>query len=857
MSTPGPVGGVADGLAAADRGTPGVFDELRGALADATGSSSATPGWQAFCAALPAGGAAAELAARAARVQRSVREDGATYNVHAADGDGSREWPLQLLPVIVAADDWAAIEAGVVQRARLLNATLADIYGEQMLLHEAVLPPSLVFAHPQYLRAAHGIRPAGGVYLHVAAFDLARGPEGRWWVLAQRLQAPSGLGYLLENRLIIGRELHEAFDALHVRRVATAFQGLLETLRELSSAGRAARVVLLTPGPLHETHFEQVFLARHLGITLAEGSDLTVRERRVFLKTMQGLERVHVLLRRVDDEWLDPLELRADSALGVPGLMQAARAGEVVIANAPGAGVLESPGLAAFWPGVAQRLLGQALLLPASTHWWCGEDAVWQAQRAQLADYVVAATFPGSAGPRGFEPVVAADLGSAVRAALAARIDADPAAFTLQAHVRPSLTPVWDGGTIELRPTVLRVFALTDGRGGFRVLPGGLARVASHRERGLDPWLSMQHGSAGADLWVLARDAAQPGPLPVPSSPGDPPLQQHAVTSRAAENLFWLGRYTERAEFAVGLVRLALGALRSADAALRGWLGELALRHGLVADETPAPDAAPAAFERALLQALPASSGLGSVGFDLRALLACAQAVRERLSPDHWRLLQELDRHFEQHVASALAPTTQAGTAAPVADVLGVLARTATHLVAVTGAQTDRMVRDDGWRLLSVGRQIERLDTSCDALARGLAQGLAAREEGFDALLGLFDSVTTYRARCQGRRELRPLIELLVLDTDSTRSIAWVVRTLRERLRKLARADAAWAAAVTDALPAPETWPVDDLARPDAQGRPALLIERLDAMALAARELSGTIGNRLFAHVADDRTVWQ
>lgn len=838
----------------------GVFDELRGAVAARRAPPAApTPSWRTFFATLPGGVTTDELAARAARVQRRVREDGATYNVHAPGARASREWPLQLLPVIVPPDDWAAIEAGVAQRARLLNATLIDVYGAQTLLHDAMLPPSLVFEHPQYLRAAHGIRPAGGVHLHVAAFDLARGPEGRWWVLAQRLQAPSGLGYLLENRLIVGREFHEAFDALHVHRVGSAFEGLLGTLRGLSVAGERARVVLLTPGPLHETYFEQVFLARHLGIALVEGSDLTVRERRVFLKTMQGLERVHVLLRRVDDEWLDPLELRPDSALGVPGLMQAARAGEVVIANAPGAGVLESPGLAAFWPGVALRLLGEELQLPASTHWWCGEDAVWQAQRAQLEDYVVAATFPGSAITQGFDPVVVADLGPAVRTALAARIDADPAAFTLQARVRPSLTPVWNGGNIDLRPAVLRVFALADGYGGWCVLPGGMARVASHRDRGLDPWLSMQHGSASADLWVTARAAAQTGPvLQTLLSSSAPHEQPQAVTSRAAENLFWLGRYTERAEYTVGLLRLALGALRHSDTALRGWLGELAAWYGLVAEDAPSPNTALPAFEHALVQALPVASGLGSVGFDLRALLACAQAVRERLSPDHWRLLQELDHHFEQHVASALAPSHPEGAAAALADVLGVLGRTATHLSAVTGAQTDRMVRDDGWRLLSVGRQIERLDTLCHALARGLQRGLAGSEEGFDALLGLFDAVVTYRARFQARRELRPMVELLVLDTDNTRSVAWVLRTLRERLRKLARVDGAWAVEATDALPAPEAWPIDELVQLDADGRPAALIERLDQMVAAVRELSDAIGNRLFAHVADgDRTVWQ
>ena len=866
-----------------------AYDELRNAL-QSPGAPLAPPAqhWHTFFDALgPAapGGAAAELAARAARVQRRVHEDGASYNVHAQGSEANREWPLQLLPFIVSAGEWAAIERGVAQRARLLNATLADVYGPQTLLRDAVLPPSLVFAHPQYLRPVHGVVPLGGVHLHVAAFDIARGPEGRWWVLSQRLQAPSGLGYLLENRLLVAQEFPEAFAELRVQRVAAAFGGLLNALRAMSPAGERARIVLLTPGPLHETYFEQVFLARYLGISLVEGYDLTVRDRQLFLKTMQGLERVHVVLRRVDDEWLDPLELRADSALGVPGLLQALRAGEVVVANTPGAGVLESPGLAAFWPGVAKRLLGDELLLPASTHWWCGEDSVWQAQRARLSEFVVAATFPASATTQGFEPVVAADLEPAQQAALSARVDADPAAFTLQARVLPSHTPVWDGSAIDLRAAVLRVFALADGRGGWHVLPGGMARVAarrhgpqaaavpppppdggdsngkatSTRERGLDPWLSMQHGSASADLWVLTQgEVDHTSLLSPPLSAADLQDQQRTVTSRAAENLFWLGRYTERAEFVVGVARLALETLRSASAPVRQWFGEVTERHGLVPEGTPTPTQSLRVFERALALGLPAAAGVTSVGFNLRALVACAQSLRERLSPDHWRLIQELDDHFEQHIASALAQSAREGGAAPVADVVGVLGRTTTHLSAVTGAQTDRMVRDDGWRLLSVGRQIERLDTLCHALARGLEAGLANSDEGFDLLLGLFDSVITYRARFQGRREMLPLLDLLVFDTDSTRSVAWVVRTLRDRLRKLARHDGAWAYEVTDPLPMPETWSIEQMAALDAGGRPAELIAALHRTVDAVRELSGAISNHLFAHVAGaDRSVWQ
>ncbi len=330
------------------------------------------------------------------------------------------------------------------------------------------------------------------------------------------------------------------------------------------------------------------------------------------------------------------------------------------------------------------------------------------------------------------------------------------------------------------------------------------------------------------------------------------------MTSRAAEHLYWLGRYTERAEFVVALARLVLETLRPAGNDIRTLLGELAEWHGLVPEGTPTPVQSLRVFERALVSALPAAAGCTSVGYNLRAGVACGQALRERLSPDHWRLMQELDNHFEQHVASALGGPAQSGGGAPVADVVGVLGRTTMHLSAVTGAQTDRMVRDDGWRLLSVGRQIERLDTLCHVLARGCELRLHESEEGFGLLLTLFDSLITYRARFQARRELLPLLHLLVFDTDNPRSLAWVARTMRDRLRKLARHDTLWAAEVTTGLPVPEEWSIEALCSTDAAGHPAALIEALQGCIDAVRALSDAIGHRLFAHVAGaDHNVWQ
>jgi uncharacterized circularly permuted ATP-grasp superfamily protein/uncharacterized alpha-E superfamily protein len=873
---------------AARRATPGHFDELRGTPSINAGTSTgagagagaalvlAAP-WQTFFDSLGLDGWR-DLPARQVRVRQRVREDGATYNVYADSDDLSRPWPLELLPTLINAEDWARIEAGVVQRARLMERVLADIYGPQTLLRDALLPASMVFAHPQYLRPAHGLwqgGQGGRARLHIAAFDLKRRPGGGFSVLAQRVQAPSGLGYLLENRLIVGPMFHDQFAALRVQRLAASFRSLLDGLMRASPAGERSRIVLLTPGPRNETYFEQVFLARYLGITLVEGSDLTVRGNKLFLKSLHGLERVHVLLRRVDDEFLDPLELRPDSALGVPGLMQALRAGEVVMANPPGAGFLESPGMAAFWPAVAERLLGEPLRLPASTSWWCGEPAVWAAQRDRLADFVVSPTFPGS----GFGPLVAAYLSPAERSALLARIDADPAAYSLQARVRPGETPVWADGKLLPRSAVIRVFALADGAGGWRVLPGALTRVSGRgsdrpgdKSGGLprsahDPWLSMQHGSASVDTWVIARGAVDDSSLlPQPLTATELTQWHRSVSSRAAENLYWLGRYTERAENAARLVRVTLETVHDASAPALQLLGDLAQYHGLVAPGVPSPTQSPRLFERALLQGLradqPGAAGhirtrslTRSVSHSLQRLRQCAQSLRERLSPEHWKLIHEVDDHFAQHLADVL---DRGDSHAAVPDVLGVLARAATHLAAITGAQTDRMTRDDGWRLLSVGRQIERLHMLAHALALGFEHRVHEADDGFALLLSLFDSVITYRAQFQARREVLPLLHLLVMDTDNPRSLAWVARTLRDRLRKLARQDTPWAQQVTADFILPEDWPFARLAITDPAGRHALLIDTLQQCCADARRLSDEIGRHLFAHVeAPDRRVWQ
>jgi len=846
--------------AAAQRGTPGSFDELHGGVTEEGASAELAPAWRRFFDAAGADGWI-DLAQTRARIQRRVQDDGVTYNVYAEGAAAANAWPLEPLPFLVDAAAWSEIEAGVKQRVRLLDAVLADVYGGRSLLDEGLLPASLVLAHPQYLRAMHGCRPSGGVHLHVAAFDLARGPDGDWRVVSQRTQAPSGLGYLLQNRLIISQQFPAAFRDLHVQRVAAGFLGLLQGLQRLSPEGDNARVVLLTPGPHNETYFEHAFLSRYLGVTLVEGGDLTVRGERLYLKTLHGLEPVHVLLRRVDDEYLDPLELRGDSALGVPGLLGVIRAGQVVVANAPGAGFLESPGLAAFWPAVARRLLGEELLLPSATSWWCGEDSVWQAQRDRLADFVVAPTFPSSATTEGFAPHCVADLPAAARGQLLRDIEERPAAYTLQARVRPSEIPVWNDGVLEPRAALVRVYAMTDGRGGWHVMPGALTRVATRRDAAQDAWLSMQHGSVSVDTWVMTEGQVDATTLlPKPLSAADLARTRRTVTSRAAENLYWLGRYTERADNSVRLARITLESLNNANPVMLDALDRLALRNGLVGSGVPSPAQSVRVFERALVHDMADPTAL-SIAFNLRALRQCAQALRERLSVEHWKLIDAVGRNFEERLGAVLQPrATNIGAPAveSVDDVLVVLQRAATHLAAITGAQSDRMTRDDGWRLLSIGRQTERLDFLAQSLMLGLQMDLPARDDGFALLLSLFDSTITYRAQFQARRELPPLLHLLVLELDNPRSLAGVARTLRDRVERLARHEQGWVERVLENLPSPDKWALDDLLLVDEAGRHAALLASLNNLSERTQALSAEVGRRLFSHVGPgDHTVWQ
>jgi len=360
--------------------------------------------------------------------RRLIIENGVTYNVYADSQGRDRPWVLDPLPLLLTAAEWREIELGVVQRARLFDALLADLYGAQRLLADGTIPAELPFGHPNFLWPCHGITETGGSRLHIYAVDISRSADGRWWALADRTQTPSGPGYALENRQIVSRVFPDLLRDLGVRSLGGFFGALRENLLRLKDDGEAPLAVVLTPGSFNETYFEHAYLARQLGLPLVEGNDLTVRGDTAYLKTLGGLRRVYAIFRRLDDDFCDPVELRADSALGVPGLIAVVRAGNVVIANPLGSGVLESAAWMGFMPAAAERLLGEKLRLPSVATWWCGEQPALDYVVKNIERLVVKPTYPNQK----FEAVFGRDLDPKARAALVTRLVARPHAYVAQ-----------------------------------------------------------------------------------------------------------------------------------------------------------------------------------------------------------------------------------------------------------------------------------------------------------------------------------------------------------------------------------------------------------------------------------------
>ncbi len=735
---------------------PGLHDEML----DVSGEPRAH--WAPLVSSL-AGMGPAELARRWESARRLIHENGVTYNVYGDPRGMDRPWELDPFPLVLGPEEWAGLRDALAQRARVLDSVLADVYGPQRLLRENLLPPELVFAHPGYLRPCHGA-VANEASLQLYAADLARAPDGQWWVLGDRTQAPSGAGYALENRLVLSRILPEAFRESRVERLAGFFQRLRDTLRGLAPRHRDnPRVALLTPGPYNETYFEHAYLARYLGFTLVEGGDLTVRDRAVFLKTLGGLEPVDVILRRVDDGFCDPLSLRSDSSLGVAGLVHAVRAGNVAVANALGSGLAESPALLAFLPSLCQALLGEELALPSVATWWCGQPEALAYVESHLDELVVKPAFPGP----GLEPVFGARLSQAERESLVARMRARPYAFVAQEQVALSTAPVWDAERMHARHLVLRTYAAAaPDRGDWEVMPGGLTRVSVAPDSLV---VSMQRGGGSKDTWIscertpAAVSLLRPAGAPVELTRGGAELP-----SRVADNLFWLGRYLERVEGAARISRAVVarisGDAADADTALPLLLSALA-RGGAIEEGVTGGS-------RELLGAIFRSDSPRSIRATLASVHQLAFALRDQISLDTWRVLSELQE-------DASGPSAASWSASAARDALN---RMIVRLSAWSGLTMESMTRTLGWRFADMGRRLERGSSMALLLDTALVEASDDESAKLEALLDVAESSITYRRRYHGELQAVPAVDLLLSDETNPRSLVFQLAALEQHL---------------------------------------------------------------------------
>lgn len=744
------------------RPLPGVFDEMM----DADGRVRSH--WQPFLAMLSALGSD-EINRRFAAADRYLRDSGVFYRVYEDAASIERPWPLSHIPLLVEPGEWRQLEAGLVQRAELLEAVLKDCYGAGTLTRDGRLPAALIAGNPEFLRPLVGVEPPGGAHLRFYAVDVGRGSDGQWWVLNDRAQAPSGAGYAIENRLALSRAIPDIYRTARVERVAPFFQALQAELFSLNRRDDA-RIGLLTPGPMNETYFEHAYLARYLGLLLVEGEDLVVQDDGVFVRTVSGLRRTEVLLRRIDADFADPLELNAASRLGVAGLLQAVRDDKIVIINALGAGLVEARALLAFLPALAPIVLGSALKMPNVATWWLGRAEMREEMIGKLDSMVIASAFTERLPGRSGSEILGAGLDAAERETLMQSIRDRGIDYVAQEAVTLSSMPVWRDGRLQPRPFTLRLYLARIGE-RWQMLPGGFVRIADDIDARA---VSLQRGAGTADAWVLAHGpVAETTLLPTPERM---PVQRASgpLPSRAADNLFWVGRYVERAEATLRLIRALINRVAddAAGPVVADICGLLAAWNAILSEADPAPAASTA---RAVLTQ---SDLAGSLPYLISAARAAASVIRDRFSPDAWRAINDLARLI---VAPLAAGPAESAIAERIEAALRIFA-------ALSGLEQENMTQLAGWRFLELGRRIERALLTC-RLIRTFAE-TGTPDDDLDVLLEFADSQISYRQRYVMIAAQAPVVDLVMLDPNNPRSVLFQLDRIETHLDALPKHNA-------------------------------------------------------------------
>lgn len=773
--------------------------------------------------------------------RRTMREHGVTYNIYAESRPGESKWRLDPVPLSLSLDEYTELSEALVQRATLLDLVLRDLLGRQTLLSEGHLPPALVYGHPGYFRPCVDPAFSSRRCLYFYGADLARGPDGQWRVMMDRTEAPSGFGYALENRQIIARVFPELIRSVGTRPLDGFLHDLRETLRTAaprrSGEGRA---VLLTPGRGNEAYFEHAFLARHLGCTLVEAEDLTVRSGRVWLKTLEGLKPVDVILRRTDTAFCDPLELRSDSALGVPGLTNAARLGNVTILNTLGCGVVESPGLMPFLPGLCRHLLGEELKLHSVNTWWCGQTREREEVLARLESMVIKPAFPSDVG----EPVFGPMSTPAERRAVAETIRQRPDRFIGQDYITLSTAPTWSQHGLEPRSIMLRMM-LCATPDGWKVLPGGMVRVAPAVR---DRVVSMQRGGGAKDVWVPGgAEEVEQTVTGVRQMPLTPRRAAGNLPSRAADHLYWFGRYHERAEAVARRLRAAISsfdervlpfATQTETDVLRGLLSS-----GSFGAQDEAEESAANLLLRAGLVVFDADHA-ASLLSTLNRLHRNAESVRERLSNDTWLAAKRLEVVLEQ--------------AQKVADRPGLLLPRIDDIIyalqALNGMLNETMSRSLDWRFYDLGRRLERAMQMLDLFAATILRSGGDSQLVLNTLLEICDCAITYRGRYVAEPQLLPVLDLLIADDENPRSLVHQLSRLVNHVETLSDLHGPFLGPdqrlAISAHAAVRTADIEQLAARNAQGMRILLERLVEYTQSHLWDINGAITRRYFSHVA-------
>lgn len=726
-----------------------------------------------------------EVNLRQNEIHKLLRENGVTYNVYGDPDGSSRPWQLDSVPLLLANEEWREIELGLLERAELLNLILADIYGPRELIRLGLLPIEMLFNHSGFLRACDKVKIPGKHQLVLYAADLARGPDNRMWVIGDRTQAPSGAGYALENRLAMSRVFPNIFRDTQVQRLDGFFQSLRHGMQEIAPLNAdAPRVVVLTPGPFNETFFEHAYLASHLGYSLVQGDDLTVRDGYVWLKSLNGLQRVDVIMRRMDDVFCDPLELRDDSRLGIPGLLEVARRGNVTIANPLGSGVLESPGLLPFLPRIAEHFLGKRLRLPSAATWWCGQPKELDYVLNNLHKLVIKHICRGA-----INSVFGSQLNQQQLTYWRERVRATPAFFVGQEHETFSTAPSLIDRQLEPRQSLMRCFMVAQ-EGGYKLMPGSLTRSAVQVG---DVLVSNQLGAMSKDTWIVGGNNTQQA-SPVASKHQELAGGSYSSTlsSRVAENLFWVGRYAERTEGSIRLLRTTVKKLyinpdnsnvyfqHSLHTMLRSLTNITNTYPGFLGDASKETTTLLQTPDSELLALMLDEEKIGSIANNQRSLVQAGYTVRNLWSSDTWRVMDDIKSHLEQ---------SQQLNEAALWNIQEHMDGLITALSAFSGLIMESMTRGNGWLFLDIGRRLERALLLISLLRSCFSTVQAAGTEQLlmESLLETSDNLICYREHYRNSIELPSFIELLMLDKNNPRSLAYQFSRIQEHVSKMPR----------------------------------------------------------------------